>query len=139
MKRYYTVDEVNHQLPRLERLFAGIMQLRSQLKSIYGRLEAKGHAPSDEAFEPAAAGVPAELIPDRAAFKGLVEVLRAQIAEVSALGCQIKDVETGLVDWLARAGEREVLLCWRFGEKEVAFYHDVDTGFSGRRPISELR
>jgi hypothetical protein len=47
-------------------------------------------------------------------------------------------VETGLVDWFARSADREVFLCWRFGEKEVAFFHDLEAGFAGRRPVSEL-
>ena len=139
MKRYFTIDEVNHQVPRLEGLFGSIMQLRSQLKAIYARLDARGFAPSDEDFEPDAPGVPTELVKDRAAFKGLVAVLRAQVSEVIALGCEIKDVETGLVDWFSLTDRGEILLCWRFGEKQVAYFHDVDTGFAGRRPISELR
>jgi hypothetical protein len=139
MKRYYTVDEVNALVPELEERFGTIMQLRSQLKALYQRLDAKGFAPADDDFEPATPGAPSEVVRDRAAFKGLVEVLRGEIAEVARLGCQIKDVEIGLVDWFAQAGEREVLLCWRFGEKQVAFWHDLESGFSGRRPVSELR
>ena len=39
----------------------------------------------------------------------------------------------------ARSVDGDVLLCWRFGEKEVGYFHDIETGFSGRRPISELK
>lgn len=53
-------------------------------------------------------------------------------------GVQIKGLSPGLVDFPALAGEREVLLCWRAGEDHVAWYHDPEAGFAGRRPIAEL-
>ena len=55
-----------------------------------------------------------------------------------ALGAEVKDIETGLCDWFGKNGERDVLLCWRFGEPRCAFFHDLDAGFAGRRPVSEL-
>ncbi len=61
--------------------------------------------------------------------------LLACAGEIQELGAIVKDLEQGLVDfpWL-REGE-EVLLCWRVGEEEVGFWHPVDEGFSGRRPL----
>jgi len=61
------------------------------------------------------------------------------VSEINSCGCEIKDIESGLVDWYARVGDRDVYLCWRFGEKEVGFFHELDTGFAGRRPIADLR
>jgi hypothetical protein len=139
-KRYFTVDEVNHLVAELETIFARVMLLRGQLKTIHKRLEAVGFAPTGEHFTPEVPGAPPETVRDRAAFKALTELLRADLAAISDLGCQIKDVEIGLVDWLALdpRTDGEVLLCWRFGEKEVAWYHDLEAGFAGRRPVSEL-
>ena len=51
------------------------------------------------------------------------------------LGILIKDVDTGLVDFPHMREEREVYLCWRLGEPKVEFWHDVDSGFSGRQPL----
>jgi hypothetical protein len=50
----------------------------------------------------------------------------------------IKDLEIGLVDWPAWHENRQIWLCWRYGETEVGYWHDMNTGFSGRRPVSEL-
>lgn len=139
-KRYFTVEEVNQLVPELEAIFARVMQLRAQLKGIYKRLEAVGFAPSGEHFTPEVPGAPPETIRDRGAFKALAELLRVELGQIATLGCQIKDVETGLVDWFSLDPRRdtEVFLCWRFGEKEVAWYHDLEAGFAGRRPVSEL-
>lgn len=57
------------------------------------------------------------------------------IREIQRLGAEVKDPETGLVDFPARRGEEEVLLCWRLGEPEVAFWHSLEGGFAGRRPL----
>ncbi len=140
-KRYFTVEEVNHLVPQLEGLFGRVMLLRAQLKAIYKRLEAVGFAPSGEHFTPEVPGAPPETVRDRAAFKALAELLRVDLAAISELGCQIKDIEIGLVDWfsLDPRGDNEVLLCWRLGEKEVAWYHDLEAGFAGRRPVAELQ
>lgn len=54
-------------------------------------------------------------------------------------GIQLKDADTGLVDFPGRLGARTVLLCWRDGEAAIAHYHDADAGFAGRKPIPGLR
>jgi hypothetical protein len=51
----------------------------------------------------------------------------------------VKDIEIGLVDWPAMHEGREVLLCGKYGEREVASWHERDAGFAGRRPVAELR
>jgi hypothetical protein len=57
------------------------------------------------------------------------------LAEIGATGCQIKDLETGLIDFPTIWEGREVLLCWKMGETEVSFWHELDTGFAGRQPL----
>jgi hypothetical protein len=142
-KHFFTVDEVNGELGRLRDLFTAVMQLRGQLKAIYQRLDAAGHPPreedlQDEDGEADAEPPPPEVQRDLARFRGLVEALREQIEDIQETGCVIKDIEIGLVDWPALHQGREVLLCWKYGEPEVAFWHELHTGFAGRRPISEL-
>jgi hypothetical protein len=148
-KHFFTLDEVNGELMRLRELFGAVMQLRGQLKSIYQRLDAAGHPPREEDLkdrpdddedddDDGAEPPPAEVQRDLARFRGLVEALREQIEAIQETGCVIKDIEVGLVDWPALHQGREVLLCWKYGEPEVAFWHETHTGFAGRRPVSEL-
>lgn len=56
--------------------------------------------------------------------------------ELDALGIQLKDRRQGLVDFPSLHGERVVLLCWRYGEPEVQFWHEADAGYAGRQPLS---
>jgi hypothetical protein len=67
-----------------------------------------------------------------------VDLIKSLNTDLNALGCQVKDLDTGLCDWWGRSGTKDVLLCWKFGEPWVAFFHDADAGFAGRRPVSEL-
>jgi hypothetical protein len=57
------------------------------------------------------------------------------IERLHALGVQVKDVQHGLLDFPARRGDEEVLLCWHVGEDEVAHWHGLEDGFAGRKPL----
>jgi len=55
--------------------------------------------------------------------------------QVSSLGAVVKDTQTGLVDFYGTMDGRTVWLCWKYGEESITFFHELDTGFSGRKPI----
>ena len=59
----------------------------------------------------------------------------ALIHQIQDTGAQIKDINTGLLDFSALKDGREVYLCWQYGEEEIAFWHEVEAGFAGRQPI----
>jgi hypothetical protein len=61
--------------------------------------------------------------------------LARALEAVQELGVIVKDLDTGLVDFPSTRDGEDVLLCWRLGEDEVAFWHGYDDGFAGRRPI----
>ncbi|NJN83466.1 MAG: DUF2203 domain-containing protein [Caldilineaceae bacterium] len=61
--------------------------------------------------------------------------LETNLKGIMALGITIKDVDSGLVDFLGRRNGRDIYLCWRYGEDDIRFWHDIDAGFAGRRPI----
>ena len=63
--------------------------------------------------------------------------LRAAIEEVQETGCLIKDLAIGLVDFPTLFRGVEVYLCWKLGEADIAFWHGVDEGFRGRKPVDK--
>ena len=63
------------------------------------------------------------------------ERLDALIHQILDTGAQIKDINIGLLDFSAHREGREVYLCWKYGEGEIAFWHEVDAGFAGRQAI----
>jgi hypothetical protein len=57
------------------------------------------------------------------------------VARIHEVGALVKDLDAGLVDFPATRDGEEILLCWRLGEAEVGFWHGMDEGFSGRKPL----
>ena len=68
-------------------------------------------------------------------FQREAEAVARCVEQLEGLGVQVKDLDRGLVDFPALRGDEEVLLCWEVGEDEIAFWHGVDEGFAGRKPL----
>jgi len=73
----------------------------------------------------------------RAEMESHLERVRESISEIDTIGVQVKDLETGLLDFPFRLDEEIVLLCWRMGEPAIEHWHTVDSGFQGRQPVDE--
>jgi hypothetical protein len=63
------------------------------------------------------------------------EAVARAVAELQGLGVLVKDLDRGLVDFPALHKGEEVLLCWQVGEEEVAYWHGLEEGFAGRKPL----
>ncbi len=68
-------------------------------------------------------------------LKATAAELENLILQIRDLGCQLKDPEAGLVDFISVYRGKKVFLCWRQGEEEITWYHDINSGFSGRKII----
>jgi len=77
----------------------------------------------------------AELAEKAAQLDALVEDMNRKVTELEDLGVEVKDLDYGLVDFPAEKYGEKVMLCWRYGEPEVAFWHKPDEGFNGRKSL----
>jgi hypothetical protein len=66
------------------------------------------------------------------------DTFREEHERLAEAGVLLRDLQTGLVDFLALRGEERVFLCWRLGEEAIGYWHGLDSGFAGRRPIHEF-
>jgi len=73
----------------------------------------------------------------RAEMEGHLQRVRESIAEIDSIGVQVKDVESGLLDFPCRVDDQIVLLCWRRGEAAIEHWHTIEDGFQGRQPVDE--
>jgi hypothetical protein len=73
----------------------------------------------------------------RTDMEGHVRRVRESIAEIDAIGVQVKDLDAGLLDFPCRLDDQVVLLCWRMGEPAIEHWHPVDSGFKDRQPVDE--
>jgi hypothetical protein len=71
-------------------------------------------------------------------MQGLVDQMQAAVIEVDSWGIVLREIQTGLVDFPALVAGRQVWLCWRLGEDEVGWWHELSEGFGGRRRLEDL-
>ena len=71
----------------------------------------------------------------RAAAETLGDQIAEGIRRIEALGCVVKDLDQGLVDFPSRREDQTVFLCWRLGETSVRYWHGLKEGFAGRKPL----
>ena len=76
-----------------------------------------------------------EVVAAKQAVDRLTAQIRQGIQEIQALGCVLKDLDMGLVDFPALRDGQEIYLCYRLGEERIAFWHGVDEGYAGRKPL----
>ena len=130
--RYFDLDSARALLPELRRLMRQAMKARAELEAVRDRLavfaaraQVLGGVPYDA---DAAARWQAQL----AEHTGQV---RQAVSQITSLGVQVKDLEIGLVDFPTIYRGEEVLLCWRLDEPDIAWWHGMQEGYKGRKPV----
>ena len=124
--RLFTVDEANALLPSVKKI-VGHIQRSHKAVSRYR----DGAKKAAEAAERGGGG-----IEQGVHYAAVLSQLTLALADLEALGVQLKDFERGLVDFPSLRDGRMVLLCWQMGEgDEVEWWHDLDAGFAGRTPL----
>jgi hypothetical protein len=128
--RLFTVDEANRTLPLVRPIVRDLLAEHAAWRDEVARFEvAITAAPSEEAGESDAASQARTAAEERA------RRIDAYLQELASIGCLFKGFDGGLVDFLSLRDDRPVYLCWRHGEGAVSYWHDVEGGFDGRRPI----
>ena len=131
---HFSPDEVNALIPRMEEHFQNFWARRENAQKIMDELRVKDRrGENDEASAKDAAY--AQMRKSQAHFH--LEQAKKDLDAVLEMGCVVKDLEIGLVDFphLLETDDQEVYLCWKFGEKKVRFWHEVDQGFGSRKPL----
>jgi hypothetical protein len=137
-RRYFSVAEVERLIPTLERIFVQVLQLRAALRLQEQALEKAGIRISRQVLDEDAVRERPEVKRPKALFRAYYQALSDELARIVEIGGEVKDLDTGLVDFPGRRGEEDILLCWKLGEKRIGYWHTAESGFAGRRPIDDL-
>ncbi|MFN7132850.1 MAG: DUF2203 domain-containing protein [Myxococcales bacterium] len=129
--RLFTLFEANTHIPTLELEFAEMARWRIVADEAVRLLGGEARATEILAGGP----VPEGAADAAAQLRKAAKFLQGSVRRVQAIGCVIKDLELGLVDFPSAIAGRTVNLCWQFGEPEVAHFHELDEGFARRRPL----
>jgi hypothetical protein len=130
----FTLDQAHALLPVLQSLLKRAMddkkliqQIEKEFQDVRHRILLSGGLSVD---------APA-LTQRRAERDRAVQDAKDALAEIHAVGVQVKDLDMGLLDFPCTVGDEIVLLCWKYGEDKIRYWHGQEEGFTGRKPIDE--
>jgi hypothetical protein len=130
----FTLDEAQSLLPVLESLLKRAIEgkhaaaeMESKLSELGRRIDLSGGMRVDLA----------QVAKERAEMEVHLQRVQESISEIDSIGVQVKDLDTGLLDFPFRLDEEVVLLCWRMGESAIEHWHTVESGFQGRQPVDD--
>jgi hypothetical protein len=127
MPRYFTLYEANEVLKTIRPLMDDVQAIRKKILAnqpeAWPAIEKSAGNGGNKALS--------RMAQDFERFDALIH-------QIQETGVQIKDVNIGLLDFPALRDGREVYLCWKHGEEDIAFWHEIEAGFAGRQPIEEF-
>jgi hypothetical protein len=148
MSRFFDLDAANETIPELRTILETLRDERAQLIALrdeFTRRNALEKTPGDagggrvvDDAAPASREGAAERRRLRLRMQGVIDQMQAGVARIDELGITLREIETGLVDFPALVSGRQVWLCWRLGEGDVEWWHEMSDGFGGRKPLIEL-
>lgn len=123
-KRYFTLDEANEALVEVRPLVEQMLDIRQDLLDLHPELES--------VLQKVLGNGGSKVASQAVEYFALLEEL---IGRIQQSGVELKDINSGLVDFPSLRDGREVYLCWRYGEDEISYWHEIDAGFAGRQPL----
>jgi hypothetical protein len=127
MSRYFTLQEANQALTVIRPLMDEIQNIRQEILARQPDVWPVVERAAGNGGSPAASKMVREF-----------ERLDALVYQVQDTGVLFKDINLGLLDFSALKEGREVYLCWKYGEQDIAFWHEIEAGYAGRQPIASF-
>jgi hypothetical protein len=124
MAKLFTVAEANQVITIIRPLMRQLLEMRASIQRKQPEAWLAVEKAAGNGGNKAASHVALEF-----------EKMETLVKAIQGTGALVKDLNSGLVDFLSVRDGREVYLCWRYGEDEIHYWHDIDAGFSGRNPI----
>jgi hypothetical protein len=133
-RRIFTVDEATRLLPAIDGIFRD-MDERSVRARELSDLVADLEAYWGKAIDDPANDEHARYAQFKAELAAALQAVNEAAIQLNGLGCELKDPNRGLIDFYAYVNGELVYLCWQRGEREIAFWHTLEAGFPGRKPL----
>ena len=134
MPKRFTLSEARQLLPQVNRLIRDAVECKSEyqnaeraIQAFSGQITLMGGMVVDRS----------PVLEARARREHCAERLKQTLENIHEIGCEVKDLDTGLIDFPSRFRGQEVYLCWKLGEPDINHWHSVHEGFAGRKPIDQ--
>jgi hypothetical protein len=134
MPRYFTRDEAELMLPKVQRLMSQALALKAEFAQAKAVLD---NATREIMVRGGMAVDTGRMLEVRQTRDTAATQLPTLLERIQEHGCLVKDLDMGLLDFPTLYAGREVYLCWKFGESRIEFWHGVDEGFRGRKVIDD--
>jgi len=128
-KKYFTIEETELLLPKIEIILRKTLRLNKAL-DLLSSIEIEVYDDDYDNLK--------KVTKLNKQFHKLSHEFYAHIEMLEDFGCVIKDIEIGIIDFYSRFEGRDIFLCWKLGEKTIKFWHEIDSGYEGRKPIFDL-
>jgi hypothetical protein len=126
---YYDIDAANARLAELKPILAALRDARDEIAA--GQLRLAQLESAEDADQ-------ALLAREQEGMTVTVRQMEQAVRQIDAWGVTLRDIGTGLVDFPALVNGRPIWLCWKLGEDDIAYWHELDAGIAGRKPLIEL-
>lgn len=126
---YYDIDSANARLAELKPILAALRKARDEVAA--GQLRLSQLQAVDDVD-------PELLVREQEGMTVTVKRMEQAVRQIDAWDVTLRDIGTGLVDFPALVNGRPVWLCWKLGEGEIGYWHELDAGIAGRKPLIEL-
>jgi hypothetical protein len=124
-KRRFTLAQANSTLPLVRRIVGDIVKTHGLVLRLQAEMEHAAGAREQAATQ--------------SRLDESVTRLEDFVDELSEVGCELKDYQVGLIDFVGRHQSRDVYLCWKLGEEKIGYWHEMNAGYTGRQPVSTLK
>ena len=132
--KVFTIEEANRLLPQVDAVLRSLIQVTRQIQRFYDRtaiLELIGAAQKKSPEH-------REFMTGKRRLEELIVKRDRMLEGMQRMGCVVKHFQKGQVDFYGAKDGRFVFFCWKLGEKRIQYWHELNTGTCGRRPLSEL-
>ena len=123
--RRFTLKQANSTLPLVRRIVGDIVRTHTTAAELQQNLEQASQGNKQVALQ--------------SQLEEALDRLQDLADELGEVGCELKDAQSGLVDFVGRHNGRDVCLCWKLGEESIEHWHELQSGFAGRQPVSQLK
>jgi hypothetical protein len=132
--RTFTLDEAKMLLPVLESLLRAAISGKKLIEEVDAEMQEVAH----QVFLRGGMHLNVvHLARRKAEREKAIQRVKDALAEIDAIGVQVKDLDIGLLDFPCEVEGQTVLLCWKLGEPDISHWHGVSEGFAGRKPIDD--
>lgn len=132
--RVFDKKEADALVPKLEKMVTALSKKKIDMQKKHDQLLVLDLLAGEKAHDYKSKDGK-EYLEKSAELEALILSFEEDVMKINQLGCFLRDIDRGIVDFFSIKGKELIYLCWQKGEKKVSFWHDLDDGFSGRKPL----